>query len=115
VDLIVYDTVRVIVVVAALVALVLTPWAVRHAKAAGQRIRLSTMAAACVVISSIEIEHFGDDANWRLGVSVAVNIMTVWGLVTFLRREEPSTIAPDPQRVAELAASRPDRNGSAFG
>lgn len=71
----------------------------------GQRLRLGAQAVALFILGTIELEHLGDTANWRLLLVVAVNLWTCAGGFFFLvyephrrrvwRRTHPSGTHPD--------------------
>lgn len=104
--LIVIDSLRLLVIVLGLVNLVLKPWLFRRCCAPGQFARFATIGMLAVVAMSIEVEHLGDFANWRLFFLLVAMIVNTWANYSFLRYEEPSQILPDRKVVAERDEER---------
>jgi hypothetical protein len=95
-ELVLVDTVRVIVLSVAVISIVGSLVAAVHAHAPGQRTRLLTNAGLVALVSSIEFEHLGDLANWRLAAVVLVFIANGWGLWAFFRWEKPAPLNGPP-------------------
>lgn len=89
-ELIVYDTLRVVAIAAATGAAVAAVLMVmRPAGVAGQRIRVLASMGLLVAALTVEVEHFGDYANWRLIVILVSSMAMAWGNYAALRYERP--------------------------
>lgn len=86
----VLDSLRVAVMVAAAVAVVLTVVLVRRACTAGQIVRFTSSAGLAVVAAATEVEHLGDDGNWRLIVAFMSLTALAWGNWSAFAMEAPA-------------------------
>lgn len=99
--LIVFDCLRLAVIVLGLVNLGLKPWLFRRCAAPGQMARMAALGMLSVVAMTIEIEHLGDYPNWRLFFALVAMIVNTWGNYSFLRYEAPSQIVADRRLAAQ--------------
>jgi hypothetical protein len=88
--LVVFDSLRVICVVAAVVAAALAVAILRRRMVPGQRSRFLALTGFSAVVIGVEIEHLGDDANWRLIVAIASTLAAAWGNYSAYRMEAPA-------------------------
>lgn len=112
--LIFIDSLRVLVVVLVIACLCMKPWMFKKACTPGQIIRFIVIAMLSVVGMTIELEHIGDYANWRLFFVLVAMILNTWGNYSFLRYETPGEFRPDKKTLAardaaELRAADEDR------
>jgi hypothetical protein len=90
--LIVYDTMRLICIALATIAVLLTGvYLLRRPTVPGQQARFLTSAGFAIVAVSVEVEHFGDYANWRLILVFICSAGAAWGNYSALRMESPPT------------------------
>lgn len=87
--LVVYDTMRVLSLTAVAVSIVFAIVLIaRPYSAVGQRIRFVSQAGLAVIAASVEIEHFGDYANFRLIFVLLVTVAAAWGNFLAVRYEK---------------------------
>jgi hypothetical protein len=104
--LIVFDSLRVLVFVLGLLNLALKPWLFRRCDAPGQVARIAALGMLSVVGMSVELEHLGDYANWRLFFVLVAMVINTWGNYSLLRYEAPAQILPDRKIAARRDAER---------
>jgi hypothetical protein len=98
------DTIRIVVIVASIFVLVLVPVIAYVSRNFGATTRTICMGMLAFIAASLEYEHLGDNANWRLPISVLATVGAAWGMWSFFRFEHPI------RRAYELAveeAARP--------
>jgi len=84
-----FDSVRVICVLAALITLAFTPGVYEHLRAPGQRARMIALTLFTLQSITTESEHIGDYASLRLLFNVAAVLYGLYGILQ-LRKEEPA-------------------------
>lgn len=83
--LLVPDTLRIAVMVLAFVSAVLVVVSIRVLENFAQQMRFGCLILFSFLVSSIEVEHLGDTANWRLGLVVLTLIWQTLSVGAFLR------------------------------
>lgn len=96
----VIDSLRLIVLILGLLNLCMKPWLFHRCKTPGQMVRFACLGLLAVVAMTVELEHLGDTANWRLFLVLVAMIMNTWGNYSFLRYEIPTQVRPDPRITA---------------
>lgn len=109
-DVWVFDVIRCSVLGLAAICLVLTVLAVWKSYSLAQAFRLTTTALMIIIIASIEGEHFGDYANWRLGMSELALLGSTWGMWAYLRFELPTSGARILRRDERRAAHKAQKH-----
>lgn len=84
-----FDTVRLLCAVIAVVTLVFTPKAYTMLRAPGQRARVAALTLLSLQAIITEIEHLGDYASLRLALNFAAVCFALYGILQ-LREEIPA-------------------------
>lgn len=92
-ELVVYDSLRVVCITAAVIIVGVAVFVVaRRGRPIGQKVRYAASAGLAVIPVSVEIEHFGDYANWRLITALVALMAMAWGNYAGVRYEGPTQI-----------------------
>lgn len=92
----VIDLLRVLIDVGALVAALVSIWAIRRSHVTGQKLRFLGSALLCVYVIGTELDHLGDVPHWRFLVGLTAIPLLLWGYYLNLRHELPAREKPDP-------------------
>ncbi len=101
-DLMIIDSVRVVIMLGAAAIIALSVPALRRATWPGQMIRMSALIPLAVLVISIQIEHLGDGPSWRNPLALIGVWYAAYGLWLFLRYEQPDSA----ERLAARRRSR---------
>jgi hypothetical protein len=82
-----YDTLRMVCWGLAAAFAAYIPRALLLANSGGQRARFAGQLLFALVAVGTEVDHFGDNANYRLALNVAAMALCVWGLWEFFREQ----------------------------
>lgn len=97
--LILPDTLRAVAITLAAAGIVLLTVSIRRAANFSKQMRFGSLLLFSLLTASIEIEHLGDMANWRLGVVLIALIWQTLAVIAFLRESTPSqTPSQTPRR-----------------
>lgn len=83
--------------------------AMLQAHTVGQVVRFGSTSLMVLVIAGTEAAHLGDDAHWRLALSLLGTGLGAWGLFAFLRYETPGAGQRQADRDAARSARRRTR------
>jgi hypothetical protein len=95
----VWDTLRVLSILAGFIVLALLPTVIGRVRTHGQRARFIGLGIAAAVVIDTEINHIGDYASVRLALAVAAMAFSAYGLIA-ARTEQFPRDTPRPGRDA---------------
>lgn len=97
-ELIVVDSLRVIVLALGVITIISTVIACTRVRTAGQFTRFGTMALFMLTAMLTEFDHIGDYAHYRLYLHIIATVGAAWGMFSFFRFEDPTEVKPEPDK-----------------
>ena len=92
-ELIVLDSMRVLIFVLGTLVILMTPLAMFHTRTSiGQLTRIFSLALLVIVSITTEYAHLGDYANFRLFFNIVAAFGAAWGMWSLFRFETPAQI-----------------------
>lgn len=93
----VIDSFRIYIVIASVILIFASVWAIRRSKTFGQKCRFTFAACMCIGAMGTEIDRLGDLPHWRFVVYLTGVTIGLWGYYQHLFHEVPARDRPTRQ------------------